>query len=64
MDRSAIWEELKDSRTFLRRLKRKAGLAEDFWSSDVEVDRYTTEVISGSILERPATELQRAARFG
>ena len=28
---------------FLRHLKRKAGLAEDYWMPDIQVQRYTTE---------------------
>jgi AmmeMemoRadiSam system protein A len=36
-----VWEQLPQPREFLRALKRKAGLAEDFWSDDVRVSRYT-----------------------
>ncbi|WP_308389132.1 AmmeMemoRadiSam system protein A [Acidithiobacillus sp. AMEEHan] len=35
-----VWEELPEPRQFLRQLKRKAGLAPDFWSPDLEVYRY------------------------
>jgi AmmeMemoRadiSam system protein A len=38
-----VWEQLPGAREFLRALKRKAGLAQDFWSSDVRVSRYTVE---------------------
>ena len=38
-----VWEQLPHPRDFLRALKRKAGLPEDFWSDDVRVLRYTVE---------------------
>jgi AmmeMemoRadiSam system protein A len=41
----AVWEQLPDPREFLRHLKRKAGLAPDFWSAVVAVHRYTVESI-------------------
>lgn len=36
-----VWEALPDSREFLTALKRKAGLAPDFWSADMSVWRYS-----------------------
>jgi AmmeMemoRadiSam system protein B/AmmeMemoRadiSam system protein A len=36
-----VWEQLPDPRHFLAQLKRKAGLAEDFWSDDLRLHRYT-----------------------
>jgi hypothetical protein len=36
-----VWGELPDPRLFLRHLKRKAGLAEDFWSAEIRLLRYT-----------------------
>jgi AmmeMemoRadiSam system protein B/AmmeMemoRadiSam system protein A len=42
----SVWESVPDPQTFLHHLKRKAGLPEDFWSSEIEVSRYTTEVIA------------------
>jgi AmmeMemoRadiSam system protein A len=44
----AVWEQLPDPREFLRQLKRKAGLAPDFWSTLVAVHRYTVESIGDS----------------
>jgi hypothetical protein len=41
----AVWEAVPDPREFLRELKRKAGLAPDFWSSAVRVQRYTVEPV-------------------
>lgn len=42
----SVWESLPDAREFLQQLKRKAGLPVDFWSTDVQVDRYSTVSIS------------------
>lgn len=38
-----VWESLPDPREFVAQLKRKAGLPPDFWSSDLEVSRYTVQ---------------------
>ena len=38
-----VWEQLPQPHAFLRALKRKAGLAETFWSDGVRVCRYTVE---------------------
>ncbi len=38
----AVWESLPDPRLFLRYLKQKAGLPEDYWSDDIKVFRYET----------------------
>lgn len=35
-----VWEQLRDARNFLASLKRKAGLAADFWAPDVKLSRY------------------------
>ena len=39
----AVWRKLPRPEEFLRQLKRKAGLAVDFWAPDVRVSRYTVE---------------------
>lgn len=39
----AVWESLPEPFSFLTHLKGKAGLAPDFWSHEIEVERYTTE---------------------
>ena len=39
----AVWEKLPDPCLFLARLKLKAGLPLDFWSSELRAERYTTE---------------------
>lgn len=41
----AVWESLPDPCTFVRELKRKAGLPADHWSSDLRFWRYRTESI-------------------
>jgi AmmeMemoRadiSam system protein A len=48
-----VWESIPDPRTFLRELKRKAGLPADYWSNTLEVYRYTTESI-GQLAPRRA----------
>jgi AmmeMemoRadiSam system protein A len=46
-----VWEQLREPREFLGHLKQKAGWSADFWASDVQVWRYSTEVMSAC---RPA----------
>ncbi len=36
-----VWEQLPSAREFMAQLKRKAGLASDFWSKDVRLQRYS-----------------------
>ena len=38
----AVWESLPDPQAFLAHLKQKAGLPLDFWSPELQVERYTT----------------------
>lgn len=35
-----VWEEVRDPREFLRLLRRKAGLASDFWDGEIRLERY------------------------
>ena len=44
----SVWESLPDPEAFLRKLKLKAGLPQDYWSPLLEVFRYTTESFSRS----------------
>lgn len=37
-----VWESLPDRREFLRCLKQKAGLPDDYWSDAIKVSRYET----------------------
>lgn len=39
----SVWETVGDPALFLRQLKRKAGLPPRYWSTTIEVSRYTTE---------------------
>lgn len=39
----SVWDSLPEPRSFLRQLKVKAGLPEDYWSQTLQVHRYTTE---------------------
>ncbi len=42
----SVWESLPGPVSFLRHLKRKAGLDESYWSSSLRIYRYTTESFS------------------
>lgn len=39
----SVWDTLPEPRAFLRQLKLKAGLSEDYWSDSIQIERYTTE---------------------
>lgn len=41
----SVWAELSTPQLFLTQLKRKAGLAADYWSPGVRIWRYETEII-------------------
>jgi hypothetical protein len=41
----SVWKSVRDAREFLEHLKRKAGLAADYWSATIRVERYTAESI-------------------
>lgn len=38
-----VWEQLPDPRQFIAHLKQKAGLAADYWSSEVQLQRYEVQ---------------------
>jgi len=38
-----VWEQLPEAHEFISHLKRKAGLAADFWSADLQLSRYQVE---------------------
>ena len=44
----SVWDELPHPRDFLRHLKLKAGLPEDYWSETLTFQRYTVELIHGA----------------
>jgi len=39
----SVWEQLPEPTRFLEHLKLKAGLPADYWSDEIQVERYTTE---------------------
>jgi len=39
----SVWEQLSKPDDFLRQLKRKAGLPDNYWSDAIRVSRYITE---------------------
>jgi AmmeMemoRadiSam system protein A len=41
----SVWEQLPEPEQFLRHLKQKAGLAPDYWSENIKIYRYRTEMI-------------------
>jgi len=41
----SVWQSIPTSEQFLQHLKQKAGLAKNFWSDQIKVYRYTTEMI-------------------
>lgn len=42
----SVWRTLSQPRQFLRHLKEKAGLAQDYWSDQIRIFRYGTEEFS------------------
>ena len=42
-----VWEQLPDRARFIAALKRKAGLAPDFWAPDVKLARYRVRKFVG-----------------
>jgi len=41
----SVWESLPEPRQFLRHLKQKAGLPAGYWSENIRIYRYRTEMI-------------------
>ncbi|MBN1378274.1 MAG: AmmeMemoRadiSam system protein A [Gammaproteobacteria bacterium] len=46
-----VWEHIPAKQAFLGELKNKAGLKSDFWSDNVNVQRYTTHTFSSRELK-------------
>jgi AmmeMemoRadiSam system protein A len=44
-----VWQQLADPQVFVRQLKRKMGVAEDFWHHAVVIRRYETEEFSARL---------------
>ena len=38
-----VWEQLPDPRLFMAHLKQKAGLPADWWSAEVQLQRYEVQ---------------------
>jgi AmmeMemoRadiSam system protein A len=41
----SVWDSLPSPKMFLEHLKAKAGLPTDYWSTTIQIKRYTTTVI-------------------
>jgi len=41
-----VWAQLPEPAQFIAHLKQKAGLPADFWSPDIEIERYSVEAFS------------------
>lgn len=48
-----VWNSLPEAADFVRNLKRKAGLPEDYWSDSLRAWRYVTETVSNQALPDP-----------
>ena len=51
-----VWEQLPDAKLFMEQLKRKAGLAADFWSDEVQLSRYAVSKWKETGRAQAATE--------
>ena len=58
-----VWDQLTVPADFLRQLKRKAGLAPDFWANDLRLSRYEVTEHHESP-SRPAVVPDRTPRVG
>lgn len=47
----SVWTSLKSPEQFLRHLKQKAGLPQDYWSNRIQVSRYRTEEFGRKLSE-------------
>jgi AmmeMemoRadiSam system protein B/AmmeMemoRadiSam system protein A len=45
-----VWAQLPEPQAFMAALKRKAGLAEDFWAADVRLSRYRVDKHDGGAI--------------
>ena len=51
----SVWEDIPDKNKFLQVLKRKAGLAVDYWSPHLRVRRYATTCMEGTAADLTAS---------
>ncbi len=42
----SVWEQLPEPEQFLQHLKQKTGLPQDYWSDNIKIYRYSTEMIT------------------
>ena len=49
----SVWRSIPKAEDFVRRLKNKAGLPLDHWSSDLTVSRFSTESFGAGIKDLP-----------
>ena len=43
----SVWEQLPDRDMFLKHLKQKAGLNQDYWSDSITIERYEVDSFEG-----------------
>ena len=43
----SVWEQLPDREMFLKHLKQKAGLSQDYWSNGITIERYEVDGFEG-----------------
>jgi len=43
----SVWKQLPDREMFLKHLKQKAGLSQDYWSDSITIDRYEVDSFEG-----------------
>ena len=58
----SVWSQMPEPKTFVERLKAKAGLSKGHWSGTFKAWRFTAEEISDSDLDEPRSIWDRAAR--
>jgi MEMO1 family protein len=46
----SVWDGIGDPRSFVRRLKQKAGWSPDYWSEGITATRFTTEKVSAGTI--------------
>jgi len=51
-----VWDDLPDRRVFVAQLKRKAGLAADYWGDDVRLWRYRVTAFTETSPGKPTAE--------
>ncbi len=44
----SVWQSITTAEQFLQHLKQKAGLAKNFWSDQIRVYRYTTDMVTNN----------------